>query len=444
VKTLERQIGAFDGAMLVVGSMVGSGIFIVSAESSRTLGTAGRLLLVWAGAGILTLLAAACTAELGVLLPEAGGPYVFFREAYGELAGFLYGWSLVLVVQTGTIAAVAVAFSKFLGVLVPSVTGARAAIVAVAVVAVLTATNACGLKVGTRLMNVLTIVKVAALLSLTVAGLALFASRPAVAQAPLPAPPGGFALALAFAAAAVGPLFSQSAWTNVTFAGAEVKNPAKTFPRALLLGCLLVSSLYVLANVSYLKTLGLDGVAHAPEGRVGTAAAAAILPGLGGTLMAAAILVSTFGCDNGLILSGARVVYALSKDGLFFRFASRLNGAGVPGLALLAQGVWTSLLVLSGTYSQLLKYVVSAEIALSVFLVLAVPVLRARRPGARGWKTPGYPFTPALYALLATALTVLLTIAHPKETWPGYLIVLSGIPVYWVWRRARERAPAPA
>jgi APA family basic amino acid/polyamine antiporter len=424
--------------MLVVGSMIGSGIFIVSAESARHVGTAGRLLLVWAGAGLLTLLAAACTAELGVLMPEAGGPYVFFREAYGELAGFLYGWSLVLVVQTGTIAAVAVAFARFLGVLVPSVTGLSAQLVAVGVIAVLTATNALGLKTGTRVQNVLTLVKVAALLLLTVAGIVLFASRPAVAQPPLESPPGGLALAFAFATAAVGPLFSQSAWTNVTFAGAEVRDPERTFPRALLLGCALVASLYVLANVSYLKALTLGGVVHAPEGRVGTAAAAAILPGAGGALMAAAILVSTFGCDNGLILSGARVLYALAKDGLFFRFGARLNGAGVPGLALLVQGVWASLLVMSGTYSQLLKYVVSAEIALSVFLVLAVPVLRKKRPGARGWRTPGAPVTPLLYAVLATALCVLLSIANPRQTWPGYAIVLSGIPVYALWRRRRS------
>ncbi len=434
--TPRRQIGPFDGAMLVVGSMIGSGIFIVSAESARNVGTAGRLLLVWAVAGLLTLLAAACTAELGVLYPEAGGPYVFFREAYGELAGFLYGWSLVLVAQSGTIAAVAVAFAKFLGVLVP-LTPAAAKLVAIGVVALLTATNASGLKTGTRIQNVLTTIKIAALLALMLAGLALFASRPALASPPLEAAPSGLLLALAFATASVGPLFSQSAWTNVTFAGAEVRDPARTFPRALLIGCALVTSLYVLTNVSYLKTLGLGGIAHAAEGRVGTAAAEAILPGLGATLMAAAILVSTFGCNNGLILSGARVLYALAKNGLFFRFASRLNRAGVPGLALLVQGVWASLLVLSGSYSQLLKYVVSAELALSVLLVLAVPVLRRKHPEMpRPYRTWGYPVTPALYAVLATALTVLLSAANPHQTWPGYALVLSGIPVYAIWKRA--------
>jgi APA family basic amino acid/polyamine antiporter len=443
VDTPRRQIGPFDGAMLVVGSMIGSGIFIVSAESARNVGTAGRLLLVWAVAGFLTLLAAASTAELGVLYPEAGGPYVFFREAYGELAGFLYGWSLVLVAQSGTIAAVAVAFAKFLGVLVPSLTPGGAKLVAIGVVALLTATNANGLKTGTRIQNVLTTIKIAALLALMLAGLALFASRPALGSPPLEAAPSGLLLALAFATASVGPLFSQSAWTNVTFAGAEVRDPARTFPRALLIGCALVGSLYVLTNVSYLKVLGLAGVAGAPEGRVGTAAAAAILPGLGAAVMAAAILVSTFGCNNGLILSGARVLYALAKDGLFFRFAFRLNRAGVPGLALLVQGVWASLLVLSGSYSQLLKYVVSAELALSVLLVLAVPVLRRKHPEMpRPYRTWGYPVTPALYAVLATALTVLLSAANPHQTWPGYALVLSGIPVYAIWKktaRARSR-----
>jgi APA family basic amino acid/polyamine antiporter len=320
------------------------------------------------------------------------------------------------------------------------VTGTAAKLVAVAVIAVLTAANALGLKTGTRLQNVLTVLKYAMLLSLTVGGVAVFWNRPWASSAPLPNAPSGWLLALAFSSALVGPAFSQSAWTNITFAGAEVRRPERTFPVALLLGCALVTVLYVATNDAYLKALGLEGIARAPFDRVGTAAAERMLPGAGATLMAAGILVSTFGCNNGLVLSGARVLYALAKDGLFFGFAARLNRAGVPGLSLLTQGVWASLLALSGTYSQLLKYVVAAELALSVLLVLAVPVLRRKQPDrSRPYRTWGYPVTPVLYAVLVTCATVLLTIANPATTWPGYLLVASGVPVYFIWRGARRR-----
>lgn len=420
--------------------MIGSGIFIVSAESARQVGTSGRLLLVWCVAGLLTLLGALACAELAVMFPEAGGPYVFFTKAYGPLAGFLYGWSMILVVQTGTIAAVAVAFARFLGVLVPGVQGGLAKLVAVLVVAVLTATNAQGLRAGTLVQNVLTVVKYLALLSLTVGGLLVSRTAPAEPTGAAPGGLSGLLLALAFATALVGPLFSQSAWTNVTFAGSEVARSERTFPLALVLGGFLVATLYVFANVSYLRVLGLSGIQHAANDRVGTASAEALLPGLGGTLMAGAILISTFGCDNGLILSGARVLYALAKDGLFFGFASRLNRAGVPGLALLAQAVWASLLVLSGTYSDLLKYVVSAEIVLTIFLVLCVPVLRRKDPDRpRPYRTWGHPVTPALFALLAASITVLLAIANPRTTAPGYALVLSGLPVYALWKRRQKK-----
>jgi APA family basic amino acid/polyamine antiporter len=435
-----RQIGPFDATMLVVGSMIGSGIFIVSAESARQVGTAGRLLLVWTVAGALTLLAALSCAELAAMYPAAGGPYVFFREAYGPMVGFLYGWTMVLVVQTGTIAAVAVAFAKFLGVLVPSVSGAAAKAVAMGVVLVLTGTNALGLKTGTRIQNVLTVVKYLALLALTVGGL-FFA--PAVPPAPLPpretlSAPEGWLLALAFATALVGPSFSQSAWTNVTFPGGEVKDPDRTFTISLLLGCFLVASLYVLANVSYLNVLGIDGIARAATDRVGTAAGEGLLPGAGGRLMAAAILVSTFGCANGLILSGARVVYALSADGLFFAKGAALNRAGVPGAALVFQALWACLLVASGTYGDLLKYVVSVEFVILVLLVVAVAVLRKKRPSApRPYRVWGYPATSIAFVALASVLTVLLSIANPRTTWPGYLLVLLGVPVYALWHRRR-------
>jgi basic amino acid/polyamine antiporter, APA family len=433
-----RLIGPFDATALVVGSMIGSGIFIVSAESARLVGTPARLLLVWGVAGLLTFLAALSCAELAAIFPRAGGPYVFFREAYGELAGFLFAWTLVTVVQTGTIAAVAVAFAKFLGVLVPSVAGGAAKAVALLVVALLTGTNALGLRAGTWTQNVLTVVKVAALLGLAAAGLLL--ARPATAlftgAHPDPSSPSGAGLALAFALALVGPSFAQSAWTNVTFPGAEVRDPGRTLPVALIAGCLLVSVLYVVTNVSYLRVLGLPGVAFAAADRVGTASAAALLPGRGAALMAGAILVSTFGCANGLILAGARVLYALSADGLFYAPAARLNRAGVPGVALLLQAVWTAVLIASGTYSELLRYVVSVEFVILILLVLAVPVLRRKRPSlARPFRTPAWPLLGGGFVVSASAIVLLLAAASPRTTWPGFLVVLVGAVLYSVRRR---------
>ena len=438
-----RLIGLVDATALVVGSMIGSGIFIVSAESARLTGTPGRLLAVWALAGTLTLLAANACAELATMLPRAGGPYVFFNEAYGPLAGFLYGWTTALVIQTGTIAAVAVAFAKFFALLVPSAAGG-VKVVAAAVVLVLTFTNALGLKVGTRVQNGLTAVKVLALAALTAGGIFFgraAAEIPAATAAAAPAPaPFSSALVVAFALALVGPAFSQSAWTNVTFPGAEVIDPGRTFPRALLLGCALVAGLYVLANVGYVRTLGLYGIAHAPQDRVGAAAAAALVPG-GGLWMAAAILVSTFGCVNGLVLSGARVVYALAADGHLPAAVARLNAAGVPGVALALQAAWALVLVLSGTYSELLRYVISVEFVVLILLVLAVPVLRRKLPEAdRPYRAWGHPATSAAFLLLAGALVVLLAFASPRTVLPGFVIVLVGIPVFLA-RRRRESRP---
>ena len=430
-----RLIGPFDATMLVAGSMIGSGIFIVSAESARQVGSPALLLGVWALAGALTVVASLACAELAVLFPQAGGPYVFLGRAYGPLAGFLYAWGLVTVVQTGTIAAVAVAFARFLGVILPGLDGPREKVVAIALIALLSAANARGLRTGTRIQNVLTVVKVAALAGLTFAGLLLVPAVAPVAARPGLLPPDGFLLALAVAVAMSGPLFSQSAWTNVTFPGAEVRDPARTFPLALATGCLLVAALYVLANVSYLRVLGLGGIATAASDRVGTAAAAALFPGWGERAMAAAILVSTGGCVNGLVLSGARVLWALSRDGLFFRPFGALNGSEVPGRALGLQAFLASLLVLSGTYSELLRYVVAAELVLSVLIVMAVPVLRRREPDLpRPYRTWGYPVTPYLYAIPATVLCGLLTMARPQNAWPGLLLFAAGVPVYLLWK----------
>ncbi len=422
--------------------MIGSGIFIVSAETARLLGTSAGLLLVWALAGLLTMAAALSCAELAAMLPRAGGQYAFFREAYGPLAGFLFGWAMFLVIQTGTIAAVAVAFSKFLGVLLPGVSDAPwvdagalslspQRLCAIAVIALLTASNATGLRAGTTTQNVFTAAKLAALAALAIGGLALGGAANAqagAASATLPA-------AVAVAAAMVGPLFSQSAWNNVTFAGEEIRDPGRTLPLALLAGCLVVTLLYVLTNAAYLRALGLAGIQNAPADRVGTAAAERLFGPIGGGAMAAAILVSTFGCVNGLVLSGARVSFAMARDGLFFRSLARLNAGGVPGNALRLQGVWASLLVLTGTYSQLLKYVISADLLLYVLLVLAVIVLRRRRPDwPRPFRAPLYPWLQIGYAAAGLALIALLLAGNPSATWPGYVLVGSGVPVYLFWR----------
>jgi APA family basic amino acid/polyamine antiporter len=466
---LKRGIGLLDATTLVVGSMIGSGIFIVSAESGRVGGSPGWLLAAWAIAGTLTMLAALSCAELAAMLPEAGGQYVFFREAYGPLFGFLFGWTMFLVVQTGTIAAVSVAFAKFLGVLWPAISGDSKLVVigrfsvssvqavGLVVIAVLTASNATGLKTGTRTQNVLTFAKFSALFALTGLGLLLGkAGSLAVASADFwrsvsqsGQDRNGLALIAAVATAMVGPMFSQSAWNNVTFAAAEVKNPQRNLPLSLLLGTGLVSLLYVLANVAYLNTLPLVGTAdgatvmargiqHATQDRVGTAAAEVLFGSSGTVLMASAILLSTFGCANGLILAGARVYYAMARDGLFFKRVGTLNARAVPSAGLIVQSVWVSLLCLTGTYGQLLNYVIFAALVFYVLTTIGLFILRVKRPDAdRPYRAVGYPALPALYMLLAAAVAVILLIA-PKtrtEALSGLALVLIGIPVYFIWRR---------
>jgi APA family basic amino acid/polyamine antiporter len=374
--------------------------------------------------------------------------------------GFLFGWTMFLVVQTGTIAAVAVAFAKFLGVLWPAVSEAKTRIgplsvsaaqgVGVAVIALLTASNATGLRTGTVTQNVFTFAKLAALVALTVSGLltgggkdtALHAAGFWNAVSPDGRALAGTALVAALGTAMVGPLFSQSAWNNVTFAGEEVEKPGRTLPLALLVGCLLVTSLYVLANVAYLNVLPLTAIQHAPADRVATAAATALFgPGAAGA-MALAIMVSTFGCVNGLILSGARVSFAMARDGLFFRRLERLNSAAVPANALWAQALWASVLALSGSYSDLLEYVISADILFYVLLVVAVIVLRRKRPDlSRPFHAPAYPFLPILYAAAGVMLIGLLLAGNPRTTWPGYALVATGVPVYFLWRRRNRASP---
>ncbi|HEX9689530.1 MAG TPA: amino acid permease [Thermoanaerobaculia bacterium] len=454
-RELVRGIGWLDATTLVVGSMIGSGIFIVSAKSARVLGSGGWVLAAWAIAGVLTMIAALCCSELAAMMPKAGGQYVFFREAYGPLFGFLFGWTMFLVVQTGTIAAVAVAFAKFLGVLWPAVSEAKTRIgpfsvsaaqaVGVAVILLLTASNATGLKTGTTTQNVFTFAKLAALVALTALGLRLGGEDAAfrVGDFWKAVSPGGetltgLALLTALGTAMVGPLFSQSAWNNVTFAGEEVEKPGRTLPIALLVGCLLVTSLYVLANIAYLNVLPLRSVQSAPADRVATAVATSLFGPAAANAMALAIMVSTFGCVNGLILSGARVSFAMARDGLFFRRLERLNDAAVPGNALWAQAMWASVLALSGSYSDLLEYVISADILFYVLLVVAVIVLRRKRPNLpRPFRAPAYPYLPLLYAATGAVLIAVLLAGSPRTTWPGYALVLTGVPVYFAWGRRR-------
>ncbi|MEB3196537.1 MAG: APC family permease [Candidatus Sericytochromatia bacterium] len=454
-----RGLGPFDATMMVAGSMVGSGIFIVSADMARQLGSPGWLLLVWLITGLLTVMAALSYGELAAMMPRAGGQYVYLREAYGPLVGFLYGWTLFTVIQTGTIAAVAVAFAKFLGVLWPALadlslfgggtwvfSGQQA--VAVAVVCGLTGLNLRGLKTGRGIQNLLTVTKLLALLGLIGLGLLMGRHLPeAFASASFwqarslsgeALPP--LALCAVVGTAMVGSLFSADAWNNITFTAGEVREPQRTIPLSLALGTLLVIGLYALANLAYLAALPFSAIQHAPHDRVGTAALAALIGPEAAVVMAIAIMVSTFGCANGLVLAGARVYWAMARDGLFFRRVAELNSHGVPAFALILQGAWACVLTLSGRYGDLLDYVIFAALLFYVVTVSAVFVLRRTRPEAeRPYRALGYPWIPALYVALASLLLVDLLVFKPTYTWPGLAIVLLGVPVYAAWQLVQSR-----
>src|SRR5882724_11021397 len=481
---LVRALGPLDATMIVMGSMIGSGIFITSAESARLIGAPGWLLLAWAVAGLMTITGALCCSELATMMPRAGGVYVFLREAYGPSIGFLYGWTLFLVIQTGTIAAVAIAFAKFLGVFVPSVSpdnyliapisfGGYAIslsleqLVAIALIALLTWTNTRGLEVGKIIQNTFTSIKTAALAAVVVIGLSLgwktnsgalssdWWNSWANSWSPQIAQPGftfvgGLALVLLFGRSMVGPLFAQTAWTNVTFVGSEVRDPGKNLVRALVGGCGVVVVLYLLANVAYLAVLPFPEIQHAPQNRVAVAMMNAVFGHLGAMCMAAAIMISTFGCNNGLILSGARVYYAMARDRLFFQKVATTNRFRVPAAALVAQAMWTAFLTLPCTvtmnsatheatygnvYNQLLEYIVSADLLFYVLMIAAVIVLRRKRPDAeRPYRTWGYPIVPIVSIVLAALLIIDLAFLAPATSGIGMLIVLTGVPVYFFWR----------
>jgi len=482
---LVRGLGLLDASMIVVGSMIGSGIFITSAESARLVASPGWLLMAWALAGLLTITGALCCAELAAMMPHAGGQYVFLREAYGPPAGFLFGWSLLLVIQTGTIAAVAVAFARFMGVLAPQISESNyivppvhlfgsyaislstAQLVAVVLILLLTVTNTRGLKTGKLIQNTFTLTKTAALAGLILVGLLLgwnsmsaaYTSSwwhpaangwsPQVVQPGLTAT-GTSALLMLLGLAMVGPLFAQSAWNNVTFTGSEIRDPGRNLPRALLIGCLAVVALYLLANVAYIVTLPLATI-QKPPNSVATATMQAVFGRPGTILMAVAIMISTFGCNNGLILAGARVYYAMARDNLFFKRVGLLNRLHVPAVALVVQGVWAAFLTvprtvtndpLTGTvtygnvYTQLLEYIVSADLVFYALMVGAVIIMRRKSANLeRPYRTPGYPVVPLIYISLALLLVIDLALLKAQTSGIGYLLVLTGIPVYFIWRQ---------
>src|SRR6059036_1555103 len=482
-----RGLGLLDSTMLVAGSMIGSGIFIVSAIIARQVGSPGWLLVVWIVTGLLTLMAALSYGELAAMMPKAGGQYVYLREAYSPLWGFLYGWTLFLVIQTGTIAAVAVGFARYLGVLWTAISpsvwiihpialGSKYAIslsvqqfVGVLMIVFLTFINTLGVRLGKLIQNVFTSAKTLSLVGLIFLGIFVGRNAGAITEnfshfweirnaktlepgadflrsfvPAVSAASGAFGLFVALGVAQVGSLFSADAWNNIGFTAAEVKNPKRDVALSMAFGTIIVITLYCLANLAYLCTLPLVQIQTAPDDRVASAALNAIFGPTGAMIMAVAIIISTFGCNNGLILAGARVSYAMAKDGLFFRATGSLNKKGVPGTALVYQGIWIIVLILLRTrhvdaagmvtygnlYSDLLDYVVFSVLIFYVLTIAGIFILRRKQPGAeRPYKAFGYPFVPLLYIVAAAAIMFVLLLYKTQTTWPGLVIVLLGVPV---------------
>jgi APA family basic amino acid/polyamine antiporter len=496
-KELVKGLGLTSATMLVMGSMIGSGIFIVSSEISREVNSPALLIAAWLVTGFMTIVGALCYGELAAMMPRAGGQYVYLREALGPLWGFLYGWTLFLVIQTGTIAAVGVAFGKFLGIFVPTISSAHwilhfwkvppirigpmvlgnmdvglntQNLVAILVVVALSVINIFGLKTGALIQNVFTFAKVSALLGLGFLGLFIGRNAQALAanfhgtfwnnaglgaQHAVQVGVGGPIVLVGtltiLAVAQVGSLFSADAWNNVTFTAGEVKNPNRNLPLSLALGTGVVITLYIVCNFVYLNVLPLNGtpngatilergIKYATEDRVGTAVMTQMFGSAGGLLMAAAIMVSGFGCVNGLILAGARVYYAMAKDGLFFRSVAKLHPTyKTPAVSLMVQMVWTCVLCVSGSYGQLLDYIVFAVLVFYILTIFGLFVLRRKHPEAeRPYRAIGYPVLPTVYIVMALFIDVVLLRYKPQFTWPGLIIVLLGIPVYYLWSRQGE------
>ena len=473
-----RGLGLYDSTMVVVGSMIGSGIFIVSADMARNIGSPGWLLGAWLLTGVLTVVGALSYGELAAMMPRAGGQYVYLREAFSPLWGFLYGWTLFLVIQTGTVAAVGVGFARYFGALVPwirddnylippihvssgyALSLSTTQLVGIVLIAFLTWTNTRGLQYGKIIQNVFTTAKTGALVGLILVGVLLGWNAPAVAdnfgnlwqtRGAVDLVPGltamtAFGLFVAVCVSQTGSLFSADAWNNITFTAGEVKDPRRNIPLSLALGTGIVIALYLLANVAYLVTLPFDQIQHAAGDRVATATLNAIFPGLGPTIMAIGIMISTFGCMNGLILAGARAYYAMARDRLFFRSAGQLNDAKVPAWGLVLQGLWAAFLVLPRTfdagtgtygnlYNNLLDYIISAALIFYILTIAGIFRLRRTRPDVeRPYRAFGYPVIPALYMLGAATILLVLFVYRTATTWPGLIIVLLGVPVYFAWK----------
>jgi APA family basic amino acid/polyamine antiporter len=475
-----------DSTSIVVGSMIGSGIFIVSADVARLLPSPFLLLLTWVIGAVVTMICAVSYGELAAALPRAGGQYVYLREAFGPLWGFLYGWTLFLVIQTGTIAAVAIAFARFTGVFWPGISSTNwiwqigtlgpyssgsfslgpyniglstQNLVAIVSIAVLTVVNCYGIRVGAVVQNIFTFTKTGALLILALLGFLIGRSAEAV-QANFTdfwrSPDWSWALLSVIAVAMVGPLFASDAWNNITFTGEEVENPRRNLPLSMVLGVGVVSFIYLLTNVVYLQVLPLEGSAeaqtlmgrgiqYAVEDRVGTAAAQVIFGSTGLYLMAVAIMVSTFGCNNGMILAGARVYYAMARDKVFFAPVAKIHPRyRTPVISLIVQGVWSCLLTLTGTYSQLLDYIMFAVLIFYMLTLAGMFVLRSRRPDIeRPHLSWGFPWLPIIYWVVVGFIEINLLIYKPLYTWPGLIIVFLGVPVYFLWRRfgGQENGP---
>lgn len=458
----KRELGLLDGTMMVVGSMIGSGIFIVSSDMVRQVGSAGWLLALWAITGIITIIAAISYAELSAMFPKAGGQYVYLKEAYGKLWAFLYGWSFFAVIQTGTIAAVGVAFSKFAAYLFPPFSNENilftagsfslnaAQIVAIVTIVFLTWLNSRGVRKSKMVQTVLSVIKILSLLGLVVCG--LFAADAGVWEAnwALGWTARGFntetltweaisgvALISGISAALVGSLFSSDAWNGVTFIAGEIKNPQRNVGLSLFLGTLIVSLIYVLANVMYVAVIPLQEIATAESDPVAVVASRNIFGEFGTWIIAIMIMISTFACNNGLIMAGARVYYTMAKDGLFFRKAGVLNASGVPSWALWVQCIWTSALCLSGSYGALLDFVIIIVLIFYILTIYGIFVLRRKMPDAeRPYRAFGYPILPALYILMASAISLSLLYTKLETCGWGVLIMLIGIPIYFFTRRA--------
>jgi basic amino acid/polyamine antiporter, APA family len=482
---LKESLGLFDSTMIVAGSMIGAGIFIVSADMARQVGSAGWLLASWIITGLLTIAAALSYGELAAMMPRAGGQYVYLREAWSPFCGFLYGWTLFMVIETGTVAAVGVGFARYLGILWPrisenaylippihvtsnyAVSLSTAQLIGVSLIALLTWSNARGIDYGKLVQNTFTSAKIAALLGVIAVGIVgwsmadksnfvdLWRPQGFTPVAPGITPETLFGLVAALCIAQVGSLFSADGWNNITFTAGEVKNPRRNVPLSLALGTCIVIALYVGANFAYVAVLSLEKIQHAPSDRVAAAMVEAVFPSVGAVLMAVVIMISGLGCMNGLLLSGARAYFAMARDGLFFRGAGVVNRARVPGMSLAMQGAWAAFLVLVRTYnpstgafgnlySNLLDYVVSADLIFYILTIAAVFRLRRIRPEAeRPYRTWGYPVVPAIYILTAALILAMLFVYRPATTFPGLVIVLTGVPVYFAFRRSSASVSAP-